>query len=328
MPRSRFRTDLLFILFIWIVWAFCMGVWNQWGLFVENWFMSVTMAFGSFIAGSTSQGGGAVAFPVMTLGFNIDPHSARDFSLMIQSVGMTSAAITIFARRIAVEKFTLVFAGMGGVIGVGIGLHWIQPFFAANPTKIFFVSLWLAFGLALIFINRIKRPLRFETLPEKSPKIAVLLFLTGIPGGMVSGLLGSGLDMLVFAVLLLGFRVCEKVATPTSVILMAIVSVAGFAWRLLFPGEMEILPKTWEYWWVCVPVVAIGAPLGARFISGRGRRFVVGLLLFLILAQFIAALVIIPFDQSLILLAVCTFLIGTALFRLIWFAGKRYARSG
>ena len=35
----------------------------------------------------TSEGGGAVAFPVMTLALNISPAVARDFSLMIQSCG-------------------------------------------------------------------------------------------------------------------------------------------------------------------------------------------------------------------------------------------------
>ena len=38
-------------------------------------------------SGSTSEGGGAVAFPVMTLLLKIDPKVARDFSLMIQSCG-------------------------------------------------------------------------------------------------------------------------------------------------------------------------------------------------------------------------------------------------
>ena len=37
--------------------------------------------------GMTSEGGGAVAFPVMTLALNITPAVARDFSLMIQSCG-------------------------------------------------------------------------------------------------------------------------------------------------------------------------------------------------------------------------------------------------
>jgi hypothetical protein len=39
------------------------------------------------VAGATSEGGGAVAFPVMTLALKIKPAIARDFSLMTQSCG-------------------------------------------------------------------------------------------------------------------------------------------------------------------------------------------------------------------------------------------------
>jgi len=45
------------------------------------------MVFGAMIAGATSEGGGAVAFPVMTLALNISSTIARDFSIMIQSCG-------------------------------------------------------------------------------------------------------------------------------------------------------------------------------------------------------------------------------------------------
>ena len=45
------------------------------------------MVFGATIGGMTSEGGGAVAFPVMTLALGIKPSVARDFSLMIQSCG-------------------------------------------------------------------------------------------------------------------------------------------------------------------------------------------------------------------------------------------------
>ena len=37
----------------------------------------------------TSEGGGAVAFPVMTLALHINPQVARDFSLMIQACGQS-----------------------------------------------------------------------------------------------------------------------------------------------------------------------------------------------------------------------------------------------
>lgn len=38
----------------------------------------------------TSEGGGAVAFPVMTFILHLAPNTARDFALMIQSIGMKS----------------------------------------------------------------------------------------------------------------------------------------------------------------------------------------------------------------------------------------------
>jgi hypothetical protein len=49
--------------------------------------MTITMAFGSFIGGATAEGGGAVAFPVMTLVLHLSPAVARDFSFMIQCCG-------------------------------------------------------------------------------------------------------------------------------------------------------------------------------------------------------------------------------------------------
>jgi hypothetical protein len=49
--------------------------------------MTITMLIGSFIGGATSEGGGAVAFPVMTLVLKLAPSVARDFSLMIQCCG-------------------------------------------------------------------------------------------------------------------------------------------------------------------------------------------------------------------------------------------------
>jgi uncharacterized membrane protein YfcA len=49
--------------------------------------MTITMIFGSFIGGATAEGGGAVAFPVMTLVLHLTPSVARDFSFMIQCCG-------------------------------------------------------------------------------------------------------------------------------------------------------------------------------------------------------------------------------------------------
>ena len=55
--------------------------------FPDRYLLTITMIFGASVAGMTSEGGGAVAFPVMTLALGIKPAVARDFSLMIQAHG-------------------------------------------------------------------------------------------------------------------------------------------------------------------------------------------------------------------------------------------------
>ncbi len=329
MPRfpRALSWDILFILLIWLAWIVAMQLRDQWELFGENYFMSITMAFGSFIAGSTSQGGGAVAFPVMTLAFQIPPPEARDFSLMIQSVGMTSAAVTILIRRIAIDHRAIAIALPAGFLGVFVSLLFDRPLLAADQSKLFFVSLWLAFGCALFAINRPGRSFRKMSLSagaRLSFRQIVTLSLVAALGGFVSGQVGNGIDVLVFSLLVLGFRICEKVATPTSVILMAAISLAGFLCRSLGLGGEPIATSTWNYWWVAAPVVALGAPLGARLAARWERSALVGLLLCLIALQFVTAMVIVPLSGQHLLLTAGTFALGLVLFFLV---GRWGARS-
>ncbi|MDJ0744469.1 MAG: sulfite exporter TauE/SafE family protein [Xenococcaceae cyanobacterium MO_167.B27] len=314
--------NILVPVLVWTVWLLLMTSGNRWNLFLDNWFMSVTMAVGSFIAGSTSEGGGAVAFPVMTLLFDIKPAVARDFSLMIQSVGMTAAAIAIFQNRIPIESRALIFAGLGGALGIILGLEVIAPYLPAVATKMFFVSLWLSFGVALLWMNRDRQRRLWQRIPDFKQHDALILIAVGAIGGIVSAITGSGLDILTFSLLVLAFRIDEKVATPTSVILMASNALVGFLWRLQFSAN-PILSDTWNYWWVSIPVVVIGAPMGARFIAKRSNIFVVRLLLTSIIIQFSAALLILPLTTHLILFSIATFLLGSVLFLSMIYGGNQ-----
>ena len=60
-----------------------------------------------------------------------------------------------------------------------------------------------------------------------------LQILVGIIGGILSACTGSGLDICSFSILCILFRINEKVATPTSIVLMAINTCVGFFWREL-----------------------------------------------------------------------------------------------
>ena len=70
---------------------------------LAHWPMALAMAAGSYVAGSTPMGGGTVGFPVLVLLMDLPATLGRDFSLAIQSVGMTSASIYIFCRRQELE---------------------------------------------------------------------------------------------------------------------------------------------------------------------------------------------------------------------------------
>lgn len=316
MPERAYRITrhpiLVGVVVVWTAWLIHMTTTNSWHLFLHNWFMSVTMAFGSFIAGSTSEGGGAVAFPVMTLLYGIKPHVARDFSLMIQSVGMIAAAFTIFCLRVPVEWRAVLWASLGGIIGVAVGIDLVSPHLPPAYAKIFFTSTWLSFGIALYLINRYRdREVHSEIANFKAHHAALLVF-TGIIGGIISGVTGSGLDIVTFSLLVLAFRINEKVATPTSVVLMGFNALAGFLYKQGFSTGMA--QDAWNYWYVCIPIVVIGAPLGAWFIKNRSRLFVAGFLYFSIVTQYIAALLIIPLTYRLVLFSLSILLFGGLLF--------------
>jgi uncharacterized membrane protein YfcA len=312
----------LLVLAVWLIWLGFMHSGDRWVLFVDNWFMSATMALGSFIAGATSEGGGAVAFPVMTLVFDIEPHVARDFSLMIQSVGMTAAALVITLLRIPVEWRAIHYAGSGGILGIITGLEVVSPLLSPALTKMFFVSVWLSFAAALYWINRDRAREVLTAINGFKNHHKALLLLAGVAGGTVSGVTGSGLDIITFALLVLAFNVCEKVATPTSVILMAINSLTGFFWKETFGSGMA--PEAWSYWYVCIPVVVVGAPLGARFIRDKSRLFVAGFLYISIGVQYAAALLIVPQSATTLLFSSTVVLLGTLCFWQLGRYGRRH----
>lgn len=102
MTKETARTSALFLP------AICVyPVWLTIGLREEVLVSSVTkyypmmiaMVLGSMIAGSTPLGGGVVAFPVSVLVLGFRPDQGRDFSLFIQSVGMTAASFLIFYKK-------------------------------------------------------------------------------------------------------------------------------------------------------------------------------------------------------------------------------------
>jgi uncharacterized membrane protein YfcA len=305
------KSWLLLAIFVVILsWAFYMYTYSKFYLFNQYWFMSVTMMFGSFIAGATSEGGGAVAFPVMTLLFKLLPTTARDFSLMIQSFGMLMAAFTIYIFRIRVIRQVIIWASLGGAVGIILSLKYLSGVFHPAFTKMFFTSFWLSFGAALLVINKRRDQQVFEEIKAFSK---IQFFTIGLLGGVISGLVGTGIDILTFSYLTLALGVCVKVATPTSVVLMGINSLIGFLFKSNFI-EGGMAQDAWNYLLVSIPIVIIGAPFGSVFISNKSKDFIQKLLLVSIVIQFLSSLIIIKQTVTLLLFSFLVIVFGGLVF--------------
>jgi hypothetical protein len=101
--RSALRFNLTIALLVWALWLAFGGRVAIYHLFAD-WKVALTMVFGSLVGGGTSEGGGAIAFPIFTKLLHIAPRDARNFSLAIQSVGMGAASLSIlYCLRISLD---------------------------------------------------------------------------------------------------------------------------------------------------------------------------------------------------------------------------------
>lgn len=318
MGKIDRRTLIIFLVpvaLVYLVW-FCYMFANElWVLFLRDWYMTLTMVFGSFIAGASSEGGGAVAYPVMTLGFQISPAVARNFSLAIQSIGMTAASLWIVAKRIEIERTYLWVVMAGGTLGIIFASFYIVPLVSPAYAKMMFVSFWLSFGIALFVINHIKDRDTRTTLASLSTSQRIELFGIGIIGGTLSAIFGNGIDICSFAYVTLKYNLSEKIATPTSVVLMASNAVVGTLLHFFVIQDMQ--QEAINFWLVCIPVVMMGAPMGAYLVNKINRLTIAYLLYAIIIVQFVVAIFIIQPSLILSLVSFVTFITGIVLFFLL-----------
>ncbi|OAT83627.1 sulfite exporter TauE/SafE family protein [Desulfotomaculum copahuensis] len=301
-------------------------------LYAKNFQVPLTMVFGSFLGGFTCEGGGAVAFPVFTKVLHIEPYVARDFSFAIQSIGMSFASITVLLRKIKIEKNVIKFAVIGGLVGIVIGSYTIVPYISASQTKLVFTLVITSFGVALFLKNFVFKSWEHERIIHFKLMDAALIFTIGIMGGLFSSIIGTGIHFITFSFVTLLYRLDEKVATPTSVMIMAADSIFGFTFRLFVLNQFS--GQALQYWALSIPVAAFFAPLGAIVCSKVSRIFIVKMLLVLIGIEFITTLFIFKFQAETILLSVLVIALSLLVYILMVvkfskrFAGEEMVRQG
>jgi len=260
-----------------------------------DWLIAPIMAFGSFVAGSTFLGGGAVAFPALTKIFSVDPVTAKSFSLAIQAVGMSSASLYIISRVRDLPWNFMALYLVGACIGLFVSFAFIEARIPAVDLRIAFTLFLLCFLVVYLF-TRHSHNVSTEAHLEKTYRDVLVTLFGGVLGGLIAGLLGSGADLIGFCVLALYFRIEIIRATQVSVILMAASSVigVGFKW-LLFDGIGE---QVLGLWVLAAPVVLFGAPFGAALCRRIPPNLLLGFICVIVTAEVITTILLVPIGQD------------------------------
>lgn len=281
---------LLWLLAFYIVWLALVVAGDYWTIVRQHWGIAVAMAFGSYVAGSTPMGGGTVGFPVLVLLFDLPGSLGRNFGLAVQSIGMVSASIYILSNRQALDWQLLKPALFGSAIGTPLGAAAVAPFIPDLWIKLTFAVVWASFGIMhLMKLNELMQH-HGENRRRRDKDFGIGLAV-GIVGGVVASITGVGIDMLLYAVLVLLYQADLKISIPTSVLVMAFTSVIGIASNLLLSltgkSYYHMAPEVFHNWLAAAPVVALGAPFGALVVNLISRRPTLVLVSLLCVAQFV-----------------------------------------
>ncbi len=289
-PVSQWRSLWPFLVWLTAFYGSWFGIvvsGNYWSLLQEHYGIAVAMAFGSYVAGSTPMGGGTVGFPILVLLFHEPATLGRDFSFAVQSVGMTSASLYILCTRQKLEWVLLRWALLGSLLGTPLGIAFLAPMVSGTVVKVAFAVTWASFGvLHLRRTNDICANIGETPAAHRFDRNVG--FMVGLlAGATVASVTGVGIDMILYAVMVLLMRADLKVAIPSSVIIMAFTSLIGLFTKICFTG---VSPGVWENWLAAAPVVALGAPLGAYIVSRIGRRPTLYVVAVLCVGQFVWAM--------------------------------------
>lgn len=286
---------------------------------VRQWPMALVMILGSLVAGSTPMGGGAVSFPFLALWLGIPPAIARNFGLVIQALGMTSAMVFILCRRVPIQGRMLAGAVGGAAFGMLLGSVAIAPLVPSNFVKLTFACIWMSFAILTIARNR--EFCSIAGVRPIGPAEAVRTgLIVGLIGGIVASIIGLGVEMALYTVLVLRYRCDLKIAVPTAVSAMAVTSVMGVLVHL-YLGD---IPRDVAMKFLAAgPLVIFGAPIGTYIVSVIPRIRTLYFVSVLCVLQFVWTLTSLERTRAEWAFVAAAMTLASAIFYLMYRLGKK-----
>ncbi|MCD6064322.1 MAG: hypothetical protein K0R82_2233 [Flavipsychrobacter sp.] len=216
--------------------------------------------------GLIGGGGSILTVPVLVYLFGIDVTLATSYSLFI--IGMTSLVGAVRNHRNGqVSIRTALLFGVSSITTVFLSRKFLLP---AIPDVLFQVggftvtrsfAVMVVFASLMLFasISMIRSGSKAVQPSNEKTGIQFLinLLFAGIGVGLVTGLLGAGGGFLLIPVLVLLFRMPMKEAVGTSLLIIALNSLFGFA------GDIGNLTPDWQFLFILTAIAIAGIVAGS-----------------------------------------------------------------
>jgi uncharacterized membrane protein YfcA len=192
-----------------------------------------------WILGVVGGGGGILTVPILVGLFGQSATTASGSSLFVVGVASSVGAVQGLVRKES-EWQTALQLAIPSMIGALSARLWVVPNLPAlilgQPKDKWFL---LVFAAMMIVIGvRMLRPTMPESQDDTPPlKVAGL----GLAIGLVSGVLGAGGGFLILPVLVALLKVPVGRAVPTSLLVISLQSLVGFAGELSRPVDWRLL---------------------------------------------------------------------------------------
>jgi uncharacterized membrane protein YfcA len=238
------------------------------------------------LLGMMGGGGSILTIPVLVYFFDLPPTEATGYSLFIVGISCIAGAYKYF-RLEQIRILTGIYFGVPSVITVLLARKFILP---SIPEVIFIYdrisfnrSLLLMLVFAVFMMISALRMLNNKNPEEphhpNNTTPVVKIIWRGIEVGLLTGLLGAGGGFIILPVLIFSFQLPMKEAVGTSLLIIALNTLSGFAGDILHGMHYD--------WKLLIPLTTLGVAgtfIGRKWgetFSGKQLKFYFGWFLLL-----------------------------------------------
>jgi uncharacterized membrane protein YfcA len=201
--------------------------------------------------GLIGGGGSILTIPVLVYLFHIHPALATGYSLCIVGCSSLAGAYKYY-RRGNINFRAAFYFGIASIITVLLTRKFLMPAIPENLFSIGTFTVTRALAMMLVFavvmilasLSMIQKPATLNKHTDNHSIHLTKALIRGIGVGTLTGLLGAGGGFLIIPVLIFSFHLSMKDAIGTSLLIIAMNSLSGFAgdlfhqqfdWALLLP---------------------------------------------------------------------------------------------